>query len=127
MDSSGEYTSTVFSSYLAENGIKCELTNAYTPQENGVSECANQTLNNLGQLMIADAREVLQAKSLPTSLWSQAICHAAWIKNRTLTCSLNSKTTPYQVYFGRKPSLATLSLFGCSAFAHIQRPDQSKF
>ena len=47
MDGGGEYTSTAFSSYLAENGIKCELTNAYTPQENGVSEHANHTLNNL--------------------------------------------------------------------------------
>src|SRR5260370_6143121 len=105
MDSSGEYTSTAFSSYLAENGIKCELTNAYTPQENGVSKCANWTLNNLAQSMIADAREVLQAKSLPVSLWSQAVHHVAWIKNHTLTHSLNSKTTPYQVYFGRKLSI----------------------
>src|SRR5260370_41536501 len=78
-------------------------------------------------LMIADAREVLQAKSLPTSLWSQAICHAAWIKNCTLTCSLKSKITPYQVYFGKPPSLAMLHLFGCKAFAHIQRVDQTKF
>ena len=48
-----------FSSYLAKNGIKRELTNAYTLQENSVSECANQTLNNLTQSMIADAKEVL--------------------------------------------------------------------
>src|SRR5260370_42408379 len=102
MDSSGEYTSTAFSSYLTEKGIECELTNAYTPQENGMSECANQTLNNLTQLMIAVAREVLQAKSLPTSLWSQAVHHAAWIKNHTFTHSLHSKITPYQAYLDRK-------------------------
>ena len=46
-DRGGEYTSTAFSQYLANNGIKCELTNAYTLQENGVSDCANCTLNNL--------------------------------------------------------------------------------
>src|SRR5260370_9793974 len=84
-------------------------------------------LNKLACLMIADAKEVLQVKSHPTSLWSQAVCHAAWIKNRTLPHSLDSKTTPYQVYFGRKLSLATLQLFGCNAFTHIQRPDQTKF
>ena len=77
--------------------------------------------------MIANAKEVLQHKSLPTSLWSQAVCHAAWIKNCIFTCSLESKTIPYQVYFSRKPSLATLQLFGCNAFAHIQRPNQTKF
>ncbi len=59
MDSGGEYTSMAFSSYLAENGIKHELTNPYTPQENGMSECMNQTLNNLTCLMIANAKEVL--------------------------------------------------------------------
>src|SRR5260370_24913725 len=96
-DAGGEYTSMAFSNYLAKNRIKHELINPYTPQENGVSECANQTLNNLTQSMIADAREVLQVKSLPTSLWSQAIHHAAWIKNCTLSHSIESKVTPYQI------------------------------
>ena len=40
-DGGGEYTSHAFSGYLAETGIKHELTNMYTHQENGVSECAN--------------------------------------------------------------------------------------
>ena len=42
-DGSGKYTSNAFSTYLAEHGIKRELTNAYTPQENSVSEWANWT------------------------------------------------------------------------------------
>src|SRR6266436_9600230 len=48
-DGGSEYTSNTFSTYLADNSIKHELTNAYTPQENGVSECANRTLNNLAR------------------------------------------------------------------------------
>ena len=126
-DSGGKYTSNAFSTYLAEHGIKCELTNVYTPQENGVSEWANQTLNNLACSMIADMKEALQAKSLPSSLWSQAVHHVAWIKNRVFTHSLNSDITPYQAYFGKKPSLATLQLFGCKAYAHTPKIDQSKF
>ncbi len=84
-DSSGEYMSRNFTSYLAEHSIKHEITNAYTPQENGVSECANQTISTLTHSMIADTKEVLQAKSLPLSLWPQAIRHAVWIKNRILS------------------------------------------
>src|SRR5258708_9977315 len=76
--------------------------------------------------MIADAQEVLKAKALPPALWSQAVRHAVWIKNRTLTQSLNSKITPYQSYFGKAPSLATLHLFGCKAYAHIPKVDQTK-
>ena len=84
-DGGGKYTSGAFNIYLAENGIKCETTNPYTLQENGVSEQANRTINNLACSMLADAKEVLQAKALPLALWSQAVHHAVWIKNRTLT------------------------------------------
>src|SRR5258708_10490014 len=55
-DGGGEYTSNNFSTYLGEHGIKHELTNAYTPQENGVSKWANRTLNNLAHSMIANAK-----------------------------------------------------------------------
>src|SRR5260370_15436462 len=77
--------------------------------------------------MITNVKEVLQNKSLPASLWSQAVHHAAWIKNHTFTHSLHSKITPYQAYFGKTPSLAMLHLFSCKAFTHIQRVNQTKF
>ena len=34
--------------------------------------------------------------------------------------------TPYQSYFGKLSSLATLCLFGCKAYAHILKIDQTK-
>src|SRR5260370_36548025 len=77
------------SPHLAEHGIKCKITNTYTPQENGVSEHANWTISTLTCSMIADTKEVLQAKSLPLSLWPQAIQHAVWIKNHIPSRSLN--------------------------------------
>src|SRR5258708_37870926 len=126
MDGGGEYTSSAFNTFLAENGIKREVTNPYTPQENGVSEWANHTINNLAHSMIANAREVLKAKALPPALWSQAVQHVVWIKNHTLTQSLNSKIIPYQSYFGKPPSLAMLCLFGCKAFVHVLKTDQTK-
>src|SRR5258707_14898728 len=76
--------------------------------------------------MIADAREVLKAKALPPALWSQAVRHAFCIKILNLIQSLNSKITPYQSYFGKAPSLASLHLFGCKAYAHIPKVDQTK-
>src|SRR5258708_29016251 len=64
---------------------------------------------------------------LDTKLISHLHRHAAWIKNRIFTCSLNTDTTPYQAYFGKKPSLAMLQLFGCKAYAHTPKVDQTKF
>src|SRR5260370_21488781 len=49
-----------------------------------------------------------------------------WIKNHIPSQSLNHNTTPYQEYFGKKPSMATLHLFGCKAYAHIPKVDQTK-
>src|SRR5260370_17906822 len=77
--------------------------------------------------MITDAKEALKFKSLPPSLWSHAICHVAWIKNCIFTHSLDSKTMLYQAYYGKQPSLATLCLFGCKAYAHTQKINHSKF
>jgi len=124
-DGGGEYSSQEFKSYLAEHGIKREITNAFTPQENGVSERANRTINNLARSMIADANEVLQAKQLPLSFWALAVRHAVWIKNRIITSALSADLTPYQAYFGRKPNLVALRLFGCKAYAHIPDKQQS--
>jgi len=93
-DGGGKYTSSTFNAYLAKHGIKHEVTNVYTPQENGVSEHANWTINNLTHSMMADMKEVLKSKSLPLSLWSQAVWHAMWIKNCIPSWSLNQETKP---------------------------------
>ena len=76
--------------------------------------------------MFADAKETLKAKSLPPNLWPQAIQHSVWLKNHIITSSLNSKITPFQAYYGKKPSLSTLRLFGCKAYAHIPKIHQTK-
>ena len=44
-DNGGEYTSKRFKKYLRDRGIAQELTLPYTPQEDGVSERKNRTIN----------------------------------------------------------------------------------
>ena len=127
MDMGGEFTSGAFKAFLDEKGIHQEVTNAYTPQENGVSEHANQTLNNLTHSMMANVKEVLQAKSLLLNLWSHAVHHAVQIKNCIPLQSLGPLSTPLQSYYGKIPRLATLSLFSCKAYAHTPKIDQTKF
>ena len=43
-DNGGEYTSSQFENYFKAEGIRHELTVPKTPQQNGVTECLNQTL-----------------------------------------------------------------------------------
>ncbi|MCI19359.1 hypothetical protein A2U01_0040515, partial [Trifolium medium] len=46
-DRGGEFTSNAFNDFCSNNGIKRQLTTAYTPQQNGVSERKNRTLLNM--------------------------------------------------------------------------------
>ena len=45
-DNGSEYTSIEFKEYLKSKGISQEFTNPHTPQENGISERKNRTLND---------------------------------------------------------------------------------
>ena len=46
-DRGGEYTSNEFSEFCKEEGVRRQLTTAYTPQQNGVAERKNRTVMNM--------------------------------------------------------------------------------
>jgi hypothetical protein len=54
-DGGGEYISGDFKAYLKSKGIIHEMTNAYTPPENGVAERLNRILLEHARKMMADA------------------------------------------------------------------------
>jgi transposase InsO family protein len=91
-DSGGEYDSKEFKGYLESKGIKHEKTNAYTPQENGISKRMNHTLVESARAMLNDSR-------LPDSYWKDAIEYAVEIKNVVPTHAL-SNLTPHKAYTG---------------------------
>lgn len=72
-DNGGEYE--VFKPYCAEQGIRLEKTVPGTPQQNGVAERMNRTLNERARCM--------RLKSgLPETFWAEAINTAAHLINR---------------------------------------------
>ena len=71
-DNGGEYTSAEFSSYLAKEGIKHELTIPHTPQQNGVAERLNRTLIEGVRTMLADSK-------LPHRFWAEALSMAVYL------------------------------------------------
>jgi len=88
----------------------------YSPQQNGVAECANRTIMEC-------ARSMILAQGLDLEFWGEAMNTAVYIKNRCPTKVLNSKT-PQEVWSGRKPDVFHLRVFGCKAFAHV--PDEKR-
>ena len=65
-DGGREYGSTALQDYFKSKGIHHKMTNAYTPQENRVSEKMNRTLVKMARAMLSDA-------GLPNAYWGDAI------------------------------------------------------
>jgi transposase InsO family protein len=115
-DRGGEYTSNEFSDFCNIHGIKRQLTTAYTPQQNGVSERKNRTLLNI-------VRSMLTCKNVPKKFWPEALKWATYVLNRSPTVSVKN-ITPEESWSGIKPSVHHFRVFGCLAYAHI--PDNHR-
>ncbi|HVX00707.1 MAG TPA: reverse transcriptase domain-containing protein, partial [Candidatus Babeliaceae bacterium] len=115
-DRGGEYLSKDFLSYLQQNGIARQLTTAYTPQQNGVSERMNRTL-------LESARSMLFHAHLDSSFWGEAILTASYLRNRSPSNAVQS-ITPYEGFWGRRPKVDNIRVFGCVAWVHV--PDEKR-
>ena len=104
-DGGGEYFSNEFSSFLEDRGIQRQTTCAYTPQQNGVAERMNRTLKE-------HMRAMLLHNSTPLEFWAEALSCAAYIRNRLTSRAIPAGTTPYELWYGRKPNIAHLRTFG---------------
>ena len=108
-----EYISKSFRSFSISNRIKHEHTVQYSPHQNGVSERRCRTTVEMVCCMLKTSR-------LGNEFWVRALHNAFYISNRCLTVSLPKGKTPFEMFFGAKPVLSNLKVFGCTAFKHIE-------
>jgi transposase InsO family protein len=114
-DRGGEFTLVSFLEYCSERGIKRHLTAPYSPQQNGVVERRNQTV-------LAMARSMMKAKAVLAWLWGEAVMTAVFLLNRAPTRSLVGRT-PYEAWYGQKPAVHFLRVFGCVAHVKVTKPN----
>ncbi|KAL2232590.1 UNVERIFIED_CONTAM: Retrovirus-related Pol polyprotein from transposon TNT 1-94 [Sesamum indicum] len=115
-DNGGEYNSEGIKNYCADHGIRMQKTIPGTPQQNGVAERMNRTLNERARCM--------RLKSgLPKMFWADAVNTAAFLINRGPSVPLNNRI-PEEVWSGKKVDLSFLRTFGCSAY--ILNDDRTK-
>ena len=113
-DNGGEYSSEIFTNYCREKGITRQFTNPYCPEQNGVSERYNRTI-------VEGARTILHHSKLPLKFWAEAVSTVVLVRNRSPTSALKGKT-PYEYWFGNKPDVSHLRVFGSVCFVYI--PDK---
>jgi len=107
-DHGGEFQNEKFEHFCEKHGFKRNFSAPRTPQQNGVVERKNRSLEEL-------ARTMLNENSLPKYFWADAVNTACYVLNRVLI-RLILKKTPYEFFKGRRPVLSHLKVFGCKCF-----------
>ena len=103
---------------LQNNEIQQQFTVPHTPQQNVVAERKNRTL-------VECARSMIKGKNISNGFWAEAISIALYLKNRSPTKILEHKT-PFESFYGYKPEVSHLRIFGSKAFSHIPKEDRRK-
>ncbi len=62
-------------------------------------------------------KPVGEVQSKKRSFWAEAVCSAAYIRNRVITTATG--VTPYERWYGKKPDVSNFRVFGCIAYAHV--------
>ena len=105
-DRGDEYLSYEFGLQLKQCEIVSQLMPPGTPQCYGVSERRNRTLSDMVRFMMS-------LLDLPLSFWGYALETAAFMLNGAP--SKSAETTPYELWFSKKPKLSFLKVWGCDA------------
>lgn len=115
----GEYMNSAFQDFLKQEGILHEVSAPYTPQQNGRSEREIRTI-------VESARSMLINKNLSKELWAEAVNTAVYVLNRTIS-TLCGDITSFEGWFGRKPEVKHLKVFGCTAYMSVPSQFRKKW
>jgi hypothetical protein len=107
-DNGTEFCNASFFMFCLEHDIDQQFSAPCIPQQNGVMERKNRTLVEMTRMMLDEHRT-------PRRFWADAISTACYISNRILL-RLILHFTPFELRFGRKPSVSHLGPFGCKCF-----------
>lgn len=112
-DNGTEFVNQDLGKWLITKGINHEFSAPYTPEQNGLSERSNRTI-------IEGTRTLLLASKLPEELWAEAALTVVYTTNRTPSTTDPTKTK-YELYFGYKPDVSNLRIFGQNVVVYIPK------
>lgn len=118
-DGGREFCNELVKNFLLSRNIQHQVTTPRAPEQNGFIERQNRTV-------LDSARAMLYARDLPIFLWAEAANTAVYMKYRTASATLNGMT-PYEIWFGIKPSLSNLKIFGSECYVHVPKEQRTKW
>ena len=111
-DGRGEYTSKVFESYLAFNGIFHQIFCPYIPQQNGLVERKHRHLIETTITLISQA-------SLPSQYWSFAVQIVVSLVILLPTNTLGFLSPWFKLY-AQHLDITHLKVFGCACYPYLR-------
>jgi transposase InsO family protein len=109
IDNRGEYTSDEFDNFCQHEGIKSQLTIAYTPQQNGVAARMNRTL-------LERTRAMLKATGLGKPFWTEPVKTTCYMINQSSSTAIELKTL-MEMWTGKVANYSQLHIFGSPVYA----------
>ena len=107
-DNGSEYINSELATFFKDKGVIHQTTVRYTPEQNGKAERLNRTLLDRVRAMLEDSK-------LPKTLWAEAAVTASYLRNRAPAAGRSC--TPWEAFFGNKPDVSHLRVFGARAYA----------
>jgi len=107
-DHGGEFENEPFKIFCEKHGIVHEFSSPRTPQQNGVVERKNRSLQEM-------ARAMIHENNLAKRFWAEAVNTACYVQNRIYIRPMLNKTA-YELFKGRKPNISYFHQFGCTCY-----------
>ncbi len=116
-DNGGEYVNADLTAYFQSKGVVHQKTAPYTPEQNGKAERLNRTI-------VERVRTMLAETDLSKSLWAEAANTVNFLRN--ISPNLDRALTPWEAFYGTKPDVSGLRVWGCVAYCHTPKTLRQK-
>ena len=97
--------------FIKFKGIELVTCPPYVHELNGVAERYNRSAMDIGRCLMREAK-------IHRRFWPEIMKTVAYLKNRTIANTAENKT-PYEIFFGIKPNVKHLKIYGSRVFVRI--------
>jgi len=118
IDGGGEFINGPLKDWLKKKGITLEISAPDTHQQNGVAERFNETTHERALSMLKEA-------GMSDGFWPEAHQYSNHARNRSPTKAI-PLSTPYEVFYNKKPDVSTLRVFGSRCHVRIPKEKRTK-
>lgn len=116
-DRGGEFMDNELQTYFKNQGIRIELTTPDSPEQNGIAERKNRTLNDA-------VRTLLISSKLPNYLWAEAMNNVVYTFNRIIR--KDKEASPIEIFFNKRAK-GTFLEFGSQVYVNTKKHNRGKF